>query len=121
MNFSEQKPIYLQIADWLCEQILLGKIKSEERILSLRELASQLEVNPNTVMRAYDMLQEMNIITCKRGMGYFATNEAMERITELHRQRFIDEELPKLFHTMKLLHIDIDTLVGLYQNNSSEL
>lgn len=116
MNFSEEKPIYLQIADWLCEQILLGRIKPEERVLSLRELASKLEVNPATVLRAYDMLQEMNIITCKRGMGYFASNEAMERITGLRRQRFIDEELPKLFHTMQLLHIDIGTLEHLYKN-----
>ncbi|HRN58369.1 MAG TPA: GntR family transcriptional regulator, partial [Agriterribacter sp.] len=50
MQFKDSQSIYLQIADYVCEKILLGEWKAEQRIPSVRELAVQLEVNPNTVM-----------------------------------------------------------------------
>ena len=58
MQFKDSQSIYLQIADYVCEKILLGEWKAEERIPSVRELAVQLEVNPNTVMRTFDFLQQ---------------------------------------------------------------
>ncbi|HEV7378757.1 MAG TPA: GntR family transcriptional regulator, partial [Dyadobacter sp.] len=56
MEFKDKQSIYLQIADYICEQILLAKWPPGERIPSVRDLASTLEVNPNTVMRTYDFL-----------------------------------------------------------------
>ena len=57
MDFKKQKPIYLQIADTMCERILSGEWKSDERIASVREVAEQLGVNPNTALRSFDYLQ----------------------------------------------------------------
>ena len=57
MDFKETQAIYLQIVDLVCDHIVTGKWKAQERIPSVRELGVQLEVNPNTVMRAYDYLQ----------------------------------------------------------------
>jgi DNA-binding transcriptional regulator YhcF (GntR family) len=62
MQFRESQAIYLQIADYVCEKIMLKEWKAEERIPSVRELAVQLEVNPNTVMRTYEFLQQQEII-----------------------------------------------------------
>ena len=56
MQFRETASIYLQIADYICEKILLKEWKVDERVPSVRELAMQLEVNPNTVMRTYEFL-----------------------------------------------------------------
>jgi GntR family transcriptional regulator len=69
MNFRENPAIFIQIAEWVCEQVLLGKWKAGEKITSIRDLAVQMEVNPNTVQRAYDTLQQREIITNKRGRG----------------------------------------------------
>ena len=76
MNFKESKAIYLQIADRICDEILLGQFAEEERIPSVREYATIVEVNANTVMRSFDYLQSQNIIYNKRGIGYFVATGA---------------------------------------------
>jgi len=80
MQFKEQKPIYLQIADLLEEYIIKGEWGNSERIPALREIAVQMEVNPNTVMRTYTYLQDKGIIYNKRGIGYFTAPDARQQI-----------------------------------------
>ena len=70
MEFNESQAIYLQIADYICEKILSREWKEEERVPSVRDLAVEIEVNPNTVMRTYSFLQEKNIITNQRGLVF---------------------------------------------------
>ena len=114
MDFSESKAIYQQIADYVCEQILMGRWKENDRILSVRELGVQLEVNPNTVLRAYDFLQRFGIISNRRGIGYFASEDAIARIKELRREKFVNRELPRIFQEMELLGMDISELKEYY-------
>ena len=71
MEFRKQKPIYLQIADRLMEQILSGDPAAEERMPSVRDVAASMGVNPNTVMRTFDYLQGEEIIYNRRGVGYY--------------------------------------------------
>ena len=71
MTFKENKPIYLQIADRIMDEILQEVYEEEGRILSVREYAGIVEVNANTVGRTYDYLQTQGIIYNKRGLGYF--------------------------------------------------
>ncbi len=93
MNFKENKAIYLQIADRICDEILLGKYKEEERIPSVREYAAIVEVNANTVMRSFEHLQTLNIIHNKRGIGYFVSASATEQILSVRRETFkIDDK-----------------------------
>jgi GntR family transcriptional regulator len=73
-----------------------------------------MEVNPNTVQRAYDLLQQQNIITNKRGIGYFTGDDAMERIMSFRREQFIENELPALLRNMFLLKIDFREIKTLY-------
>ncbi|MCL1969229.1 MAG: GntR family transcriptional regulator [Bacteroidetes bacterium] len=111
MDFKETQPIYMQIADWACEQILLGKWQPDERALSVRELGALLEVNPNTVVRSYDFLQNKEILVNKRGVGFFIAPNAADKIREFRKERFFEEELPVIFKTMKLLGIEINEIV----------
>ena len=76
MDFKNYKAIYLQIADRICDEILLGTYGEEERIPSVREYASVVEVNANTAMRAFDYLQSLQVIYNKRGIGYFEIGRA---------------------------------------------
>ena len=110
MDFKETKTIYLQIADYVCEQILMNRWKEGDRILSVRELGVNLEVNPNTVLRAYDFLQNKGIILNKRGIGYFAATDATEQVKVHKKQQFIENELSELVKTMQLLEIDFNEL-----------
>lgn len=110
MEFNDKQPIYLQIADYVCEQILQRIWPPGERIPSVRDLGSALEVNPNTAMRAFDFLQQQGIIFNKRGMGYFAADDAPNRALAMRRNRFLDQELPDVFRTMNLLGINIADL-----------
>ena len=114
MEFKENPAIYIQIAEYVCEQILLKKWKLGDKIISIRELAVQIEVNPNTVQRAYDVLQQQNIIANKRGIGYFTEDDAMERILSFRRERFIENELPVFLRNMFLLKIDFKEITALY-------
>lgn len=118
MEFIENQPIYMQIADNFCENILLEKWKANERIPSVREIAVTMEVNPNTAMRAFVYLQEKEIIYNKRGIGYFVAEEGYQKALELKREEFIQRDLPVLMKTMKLLDISCNEMEALYNENA---
>jgi GntR family transcriptional regulator len=115
MQFRESGSIYLQIVDYVCEKILLEQWQAEERIPSVRELAMQLEVNPNTVMRAYDFLQQQNIIYNQRGIGLFVSSGAAKNAIDYRKTEFMEKELPQLFRNLYLLGMDIEELKPRYE------
>src|SRR3954468_12183631 len=115
MDFKENPAIYIQIAEYVCEQILLRKWKLGDKIISIRDLAINMEVNPNTVQRAYDFLQQRGIITQKRGVGFFVEEDAMERILLFRREQFMENELPVFMRNIFLLQIDFKEIKTLYE------
>ena len=110
MEFSEPKGIYLQIADQIRERILRGEWKAGQRIPSIRELAVELGVNPNTVTRSYQKLLERELITNQRGRGYFVGEDAAGRALKEMKNEFMREEVPRILRTMKLLDIGLDEI-----------
>ena len=110
MEFKENTAIYLQIADYVSENILSGEWKTEHKIPSVRDLAIQLEVNPNTVMRSYDYLQNLELIFNKRGMGFYVDVNAPERLKEIRKERFLKQELPAFYKKLKDMSIEIKDL-----------
>jgi GntR family transcriptional regulator len=115
MNFHNQTAIYLQIAEYIGEQILVQNWKPDDKVPSIRELAVQLEVNPNTVQRTYDFLQTREVIYTKRGLGYFVTPAAEQNYLDWRRETFIQNELPIFFKQMRLLRMDFDELEKRYE------
>lgn len=115
MQFKEKKAIYIQIADKITDNILSNRWKQEERIPSVREMAVDMEVNPNTIARTYGHLQEQGLITNQRGIGYFVAPNAGELAKELKRQDFIKNELPLFFRSLDLLGMDLKTIEGLHK------
>ena len=107
MIFTNDKPIYIQMADRLCDEILADKFKDDDRIPSVREYAVLLEVNTNTAVKAYDELSRANVIYNKRGLGYFVTPGVKKQILKERKKAFMKERLPELFRQMRLLDIDI--------------
>jgi DNA-binding transcriptional regulator YhcF (GntR family) len=120
MEFKETQAIYLQISDYLSEQILLNRWKEGERLLSVRELGGALEVNPNTVMRTYDFLQGKEIIFNKRGVGFFVAENARTKIRNYRKKIFLEQDLPLVFKNMTLLGMSLSEFEKEYNNYLTE-
>lgn len=114
MTFTNDNAIYIQMADRLCDEILAGKYKDDDRIPSVREYAVMLEVNANTAVKAYDELSRANIIYNKRGLGYFVTPGAKKQILKDRKKEFMKERLPELFRQMQLLGITLEDVKSEY-------
>lgn len=110
MDFNEEKPIWRQIYDLVCTRILSDEWTEHGRIVSVRELAAEVGVNPNTVMRSYERLESDKIIYNRRGIGFFIAAGAKQHILEIERQEFLTEELPAMMRRMRLLDIDIEQI-----------
>lgn len=117
MDFKSNKPIYLQIVDFCFQKMLIKEWAEEERIPSVRELGATLQVNPNTVMRAFDYMQSEDVIYSKRGMGYFVAENARKKISILQKEEFFKDILPETFKAMDLLEISIDEIVERYNKS----
>ena len=119
MEFRKQQPIYMQIADYVLENILNGEWQVGDKVQSVRELAANIQVNPNTVMRSYTYLQEQNIIANKRGIGYFINEGAIDKTKRLKKDEFLKQFLPEVFKTMDLLNISMEDLKKIYDEEKA--
>ena len=120
MEFSEPKGIYHQIADQIRDRILQREWQAGERIPSIRELAIDLGVNPNTVTKSYQALMDRGIIENQRGRGYFVSANATATILDEMRARLVRDELPRLFQAMRVLDIGIDELAEYFVQDEGE-
>lgn len=112
---QDNRPIYMQIADRISNDILSGRLAAEERVPSVRELAAESQVNVNTVVRTYELLERDGIIFNRRGMGYFVCADAIERIAGKRRQLFFDGgEMDFIFSRLKAVGLTPDGLAELY-------
>ncbi|MEM9329164.1 MAG: GntR family transcriptional regulator [Bacteroidota bacterium] len=106
MEFRNGKSIFLQIADSITDKVVNGEYAAGEKIPSVRELAAQMGVNPNTIMRTYSELQSMEIIENRRGIGYFVNAEAQPVILAAKRKEFFDDLVPEFVEKAQLLGIE---------------
>lgn len=122
MQFNNNgQAIYLQIADYICEKVLLKEWKGDDKIPSVRELAIQLEVNPNTVMRTYEFLKQQEIIIDKRGIGYFVNPQAHKNAVTYRKTEFLEKELPTVFRTMNMLGLEPEDLAIRFEKFKKQL
>ena len=116
MEFANKQAIYLQIADYICDRILKQDWQEGEKVPSIRDTAVRVEVNPNTVLRTYTFLQDQGIIYNKRGIGYFVSEDGYRKTLAFKKQNFVNEELPKVFHTMNVLDMQPKDLEYYFRN-----
>lgn len=115
MEFNENEAIYLQIAGYVGENILRRQWLPEAKIPSVRDLAAELQVNPNTVMRTYEFLQAQGTVYNKRGIGFFVAPDAEQTVQTYRRERFLQRELPAFFNTISLLGVGFEELARRYE------
>ncbi len=111
MEFDSNRPIYLQIADNICEKVLSGQFKASDRIPSVREWGASIGVNPNTVARSYEVLASRGVIYNQRGIGYFIAGDAVDVIRSSERRKFIEEDLPAFRNRADLLGVNLKEFI----------
>lgn len=121
MDFNNEKAIYLQMADRLCDEILSGVYKADDRIPSVREYAVMLSVNTNTAVKAYEQLAREGVIYNKRGLGYFVAEDARAHIMDVRRRDFMEKRLPEVFREMRLLGINMEDVEQMWKDTSLSL
>lgn len=109
-TWDDRQPIYQQLADLLAAQLLDGEPAEGAAMPSVRVLASQHLLNPLTVNRALQALDDAGLLENRRGLGFFVTAGARERLRAAERDRFLQTEWPRLRDRLRRLGIGIEQL-----------
>ena len=110
-NWNDSQPIYLQLADQIKDMILTGDVAAGEALPSLRQLAMDYQVNPITVSKSYQILVDDNLVSKKRGLGMFVSDQAQVILQQQQRQDFIQKQWPHVLQKIEQLNIDTDALI----------
>lgn len=87
-SFTDERPLYLQIADMLCDAILSGAYGEEEQAPSITEISVAYKINPATALKGVNLLVDENLLYKKRGLGMFVAAGARERLMAARKERF---------------------------------
>ena len=118
LELNSKEPIYLQIIAYMKKRIVSGELKGGERVLSVREYANELKVNPNTVQKVYSELENENLIYTQRGIGKFVTEDE-KRINDLRREIF-NETIDKFIEDSRALGFTKERILAIISERYKE-
>ena len=121
LDMAGDKLIYIQIAEWLENEILGGNIKEDEKIYSQYQLAEMFNINPATAARGINILADQGILYKKRGLGMFLAANAMEKIQHKRRNHTLKKLVEKVVVEARRLGIDEEELLGIMRQAGKEL
>lgn len=110
-QWNDRQPIYRQLRDRMVAMILEGTLKEGDPLPSVRTVAAELRVNPLTVLKGYQQLVDEKLVEARRGLGMFVNEGVRDLLLEVERQRFLEEEWPKVRATIQRLGLDVEQLV----------
>ncbi len=120
LDMAGDKLIYIQIAEWLENEILGGNIKEDEKIYSQYQLAEMFNINPATAARGINILADQGILYKKRGLGMFLAANAMEKIQHKRRNHTLKKLVEKVVVEARRLGIDKEELLGIIRQAREE-
>lgn len=118
MIFNDNLPIYVQIMNLIKKRVISGELKGGDKLASVRELSTELKVNPNTIQRSYQELERENLVFTQRGMGTFVT-EDMEVIRDL-KKNMASNMIKSFITEMKSLGYSPKEIVDLVDERARE-
>lgn len=121
LDMAGDKLIYIQIAEWLENEILGGNIKEDEKIYSQYQLAEMFNINPATAARGINILADQGILYKKRGLGMFLAANAMEKIQHKRRNHTLKKLVEKVVVEARRLGIDEEELFSIMRQAGKEL
>lgn len=112
-KFSSDRPVYLQISDRIVKNVLSGEYKAGEQIPSVRQIALEAAVNPNTVQHAFSELENEGLIISKGTLGRFVTDD--EQVVEACRNRMAEQLVREFSKNMRELSINKEQAVNMIE------
>lgn len=110
-NWNDNQPIYRQLRDKVVDMILEGALRDGDSLPSVRSVAADYQLNPLTVMKGYQELVDEDLVEKRRGLGMFVREGARQKLTKDERERFVQEEWPKVVQTIERLGLDPEDLL----------
>ncbi len=117
LNYESGEPIYRQIVEQVKYKVAAGELKPGERLTSIRELASQLKINPRTVVKAYEELRSAGLAVMRQGQGVFITN-SQANIPNKVRRKQIEDMARRLFAEAARLGADPDETIKIIRKTA---
>ena len=117
---ASNRPVYRQIIDQIKRDIALGRLNKDEKLPTVRQLAAQLAINPNTIAKAYRQLESEGIIVTRPGSGAFVAN-LDSSLSRAVRKRLLSDELERIAVDAFHMQIDAETLLELFNNAVEKL
>ncbi|MBZ9608778.1 GntR family transcriptional regulator [Clostridium estertheticum] len=119
LEFNDKMPIYLQIMDLIKMDIVTGKLKSKDKLPSVREMAMNLNVNPNTLQRSYQELERLGIVYTQRGTGTFV--EENENMVDNLKNEMAKEVIDSFILRMKSLGFTTNEIIKSVSKETMEV
>jgi GntR family transcriptional regulator len=119
-NFNDSQPIYRQLRDRVVHMILEGALKEGDPLPSVRNVAADYRVNPLTVLKGYQQLVDEELVEKRRGLGMYVVDGARKLLLKGERQKFLEEEWPKVFATIQRLGLTPDELLAAGENKTNK-
>lgn len=128
LDFRSGVPIYVQIVEQVQQSVAAGKLKTGDQLPTVRQLASEIRVNFNTVARAYRMLDEAGLISTQQGRGTYILDQPAEKLNDLLKQetledqaaRFLSELMRKGFKPKEIQEVVDRKLIELSANYADD-
>ncbi len=120
MNWNDDQPIYRQLREKIVALILSGAFKEGEALPSVRQVASDYQINHITVSKAYQELVDMGLVEARRGMGMYVLADARQKLHSLEKEKFISSEVPALLARMRQLGVTKKELIAALQSAQGE-
>ena len=111
-TWNDSQPIYRQLRDKVVAMILEGQLADGDALPSVRNVAAEFTLNPLTVLKGYQQLVDEGLVEKRRGRGMFVTEGSRAQLLRGERQRFLEQEWPRVLSTIERLGLDVGELVG---------
>ena len=119
-EWNDSQPIYRQLRDRVVHMILDGVLKEGDPLPSVRNVAAEYRVNPLTVLKAYQQLVSEELVETKRGLGMFVKSGAYNLLVKGEREKFLNEDWPRVHATIRRLGLDPKELLDAAVRHSSK-
>lgn len=111
-DWNDNQPIYRQLRDRVVDMILEGVLAEGDALPSVRNVATEYQINPLTVLKAYQALQDEELVDKRRGRGMFVREGAVAKLHSSERQQFLEQEWPHILERIQRLGLDVETLLA---------
>jgi GntR family transcriptional regulator len=119
-TWSDDQPIYRQLRERIVGLILTGAFKEGDALPSVRQVASDYQINHITVSKAYQELVDMQLVETRRGMGMYVMPGTQEKLHGIEKEKFLTLELPALLTRIKHLGLSVDELCNAIKNTKED-